>query len=401
MTLSKGNQRIVQINAVMTVLGFMLLHAVLGLFVGDTGRTVSYAYRVIQLILSLYVIVLLFKEARIGKMPSFLSIYVVLMVLFSIRMFYDKLYGPFVGAVPQSDFTENILTTVVGTFLPAFSIIASRKHLDFDYIAKLLFWGGLISLAGALVEALRFGIVIQEDRMEVGRAFGVLQIAQMSALVIISAVHLFINEKKLKIIYVLGAVFAFVIVMATGARGGVVGMVIAIGLYFIVSSKKNKGLFLVVIIATVLFYINLVPILKSMKSVFPIFSQRMLETVVDKSTGGRDPLFEEAKRLIFENPIIGFSYRLNADSTGYSCHNGILDIMLALGIPIGILFVFEYYIKGMIMSLKRMVDKRFMFPTAVYIFSLVAAISGSSITNTTFCFSIGMLGAACYAKSLK
>ena len=397
MSLSKGNQRIVQINAVMTVLGFMLLHAVLGLFVGDTGRTVSYAYRGIQLVLSLYVIVILFKDARIGKMPSFLSVYLVLMALFSIRMLYDKSYGPFVGTVPQSAFTENILTTVVGTFLPAFSIIVSRKHLDFEFIAKLLFWGGLISLAGALVEALRFGIVIQEDRMEVGRAFGVLQIAQMSAIVIIAAFHLLINEKTLNVVYIIGAVFAFIIVMATGARGGVVGMVIALGAYFIVSSKKNKGLFLVVIVATFLFYVNLVPILRSMESVF---STRMLETVVDKSTGGRDPLFEEAKRLIFDNPILGYSYRLNADATGYTSHNGILDIMLALGIPIGILFVFEYYIKGLIMSLKRMVDKRYMFPAAIYIFSLVAAISGSSITNATFCFSIGMLGAACYTKKI-
>ena len=400
MSLSKGNQRIVQINAVMTVLGFMLLHAVLGLFVGDTGRTVSYAYRGIQLVLSLYVIVILFKDARIGKMPSFLSVYLVLMALFSIRMLYDKSYGPFVGTVPQSAFTENILTTVVGTFLPAFSIIVSRKHLDFEFIAKLLFWGGLISLAGALVEALRFGIVIQEDRMEVGRAFGVLQIAQMSAIVIIAAFHLLINEKTLNVVYIIGAVFAFIIVMATGARGGVVGMVIALGAYFIVSSKKNKGLFLVVIVATFLFYVNLVPILRSMESVFPIFSTRMLETVVDKSTGGRDPLFEEAKRLIFDNPILGYSYRLNADATGYTSHNGILDIMLALGIPIGILFIFEYYIKGLIMSLKRMVDKRYMFPAAIYIFSLVAAISGSSITNATFCFSIGMLGAACYTKKI-
>lgn len=398
MVLSNSKYNIIQINAAMTVVGFMLLHAVLGLFLGDTGRTVSYFYRGLQLILSLYVLVILIKDAKIGKIPNFLSIYIVIMTLYSLRMLYDKSFGPFVGAVPQESFTENILTTIVCTFFPAYTIIVSRKYLDFNLIAKLLFWGGLISLAGALIEALRYGIVLQEDRMEVGRAFGVLQIAQMSGVVIIAAVHLFLNETKLKLVYIAGAIFSFLIVMATGARGGVVGMVVALGVYFVISSKKNKGLFVFAILALVLFYVNLVPILKSMESIFPIFSTRMLETVVEKSTGGRDPLYEEAQRLIFENPILGYSYRLNSDITGYTCHNGILDIMLALGIPMGILFVIVYYIKGTIMSIKKMVNKELMFPAAIYIFSLVTSISGSSITNATYCFSVGLLGSTYYIK---
>lgn len=398
--ISRTNYIIIQLHAVMIIVGFMFLHSVLGFVMSETGRTVSFIFRGCQLLLSLYVIILCHKDLRIKWKQDLLAFLLLFMVLYSLRVFYDSYAGPFVAQIPSSVFFENILSIIVSTFISSYAMMVTRRYLDINIISKMVFWGGLVSLIGAVKQALNLGIVLQEDRLETGGAFGVLQIAQMCAFVALSGFHLLLNSQKkwLRLIYLGGIAVSFVVAMATGARGSVLGTISAVSIYLVVSSRKNILLLLLAILAIVLAYINLVPILNWMSDYFPIFSGRMLETVVDKSTGGRDPLYELSKQLIMENPIFGYSYRLNTDATGYTTHNGILDIMLALGIPMGLLFTFIFYIKGFIMIIKKMPDKQLVFASSMAVFSLVASLSGSSITSPAFCFSICLFGSAYYYK---
>ena len=184
--------------------------------------------------------------------------------------------------------------------------------------------------------------------------------------------------------------------LASGSRGGVVGLVVALGVYFVFSSRRNVFLIFIAVLAVVLFIIYLVPILIWLADYFPVISERMLMTVLENDQSERDEIRRQAINVILKNPILGFSYRLYEFSTGYRTHNGILDVTLALGIPIGLLFVFFVYIKGALFAIKNMVHKQFFYPTVMMIFVLVSSLSSSSITDNGFNFAICLLCSACF-----
>ena len=184
--------------------------------------------------------------------------------------------------------------------------------------------------------------------------------------------------------------------MVSGSRGGVTGVVVAIGVYIVIGMRKKPFLMVMGIVVVVLLVVNLVTVLEWIEGYFPVFSHRMTATVVDGDTSGRNDLFQMALQYITENPILGFGYRLNADTTGYGTHNGILEIFLCFGIPLGILFTYFLYLKSAIYSVVLMADKKYVFPSLMVMFSTVASMSGSSISINSFDYSIALVSIAYY-----
>ena len=123
----------------------------------------------------------------------------------------------------------------------------------------------------------------------------------------------------------------------------------------------------------------------------------MLLTLNESDEGNRELIREWAYARIRENPLLGYSYRLKADLSGYGPHNGILDFVLALGIPLGFVYALTVYVRGMTMAFRMTRDTYLFFPTVMGIFVLVVSMTGNSY-NTVFCFSVVLLGASYYYK---
>ena len=142
--------------------------------------------------------------------------------------------------------------------------------------------------------------------------------------------------------------------------------------------------------------VYIVPILEWISQYFPVIGYRMLETIIENDQSGREVLREKAYELIYNNPVLGYSYRLSPTPTGYRCHNGVLDIFLAFGIPLGLLVLYIAYFKSIIMATRLMDKKEYFMPVVMTIWVLVASMSGSGITDATFCFTMCLLGTIYY-----
>lgn len=333
-----------------------------------------------------------------GRKSLLMSLSIV-MILYALRMFLDIYAGPFVGIVPQRNMWDDFLRTVGGTFFPTWAIICSRKYIDIEKISELSFWFGLATCLFTIYILRTHGISsYEEERVDLGGGLHSLSLAKLGAIEIMAALHVILNKPK-KVLCLLGY-FGFMlgvfIALVSGSRGGVVGVVVAILFYITMCNQKRLPLMLLGLIGVALFAINIVPILTWLSDYFPVFSNRMLGTIVDSDTSNRDILWEKTINLISDNPILGFGYRLKADATGYGPHNGLLEVALCLGIPISVVFLCFVYIKGLIYAVRMMVDRRFVFISLMCISAIVSSLSGSSLSNNIFNFSLALVGIAYY-----
>ena len=400
--MNKTRYFVIQLNAVMLLLGYWFFHAIVTLVIGESSRVMSIVFDGIQLIMSLYVIAVCHRDFVIEEKGTGLVFFSILLVLYSLRMFIDMIGGPFVGKLPTEVFLNDILLTVVGTFIPVWSFIISRKYIDVDTVVKFIFWVGLIIILAVRLNAQNIGNidVYEEERMSGGQGLGSLVLVKVGAFVVMAAIHLLLNplskRKYLKIFYVLGLMMGVWIALASGARGGVVGLVIAVGTYFVFSSRHTVFLIVIAVIAVILVIVNIVPILTWLSDFFPVFGRRMLATVIENDQSDRQELRRQAIEITLNHPFFGYSYRMLPTPTGFRTHNGILEVSIALGIPVTILFIYFVYIKGVFLSLKNMINKSLIFPTTAAIFALSSSMSSSSISNGAFDFSVCFLFIACY-----
>lgn len=401
--MGKWNYYIVQLHAVLSVMGYWCMHSILSVAVGTTSSLSSIAYDGVQLAISLYVIFICRKDIIIEKGRPILLFYSILLVLYSLRMFFDMAAGPFSTTVSRNMFLNDILLTVFHCFMAAWAMITSRKYLDVRIITKIMFWMSTLTILLIILNlSIRgLGDMYEEERLDGGRGLGTLALVKIGAICTLSAFHLVMNErgKIRKIIYAAGSILGLWLTMASGSRGGLAALVIAVGICWLFASRRNVLMMILAVIAIIVFIINIVPILIWLSDYFPVVGQRMLNTILENDQNGRIELRSQAFQLIADHPLFGYSYRLGASETGYSAHNGILSVVLALGIPIGLLFIYFIYIKSFLASIKMMPQKSAFFVTSMCVFVLVASMSGSSITDPRFGFAICLLAATYYYRN--
>lgn len=395
---------ICQFHAAVVLMGYWLVSSVLGVFIGDTPQMVSIVYRGVQLVLSLYVLFICSNEIYIHKGHSLLSFYVIMLILYSLRMLLDFTAGPFTDQIPSQWFVNDFLYIIVSIFISCWAMFASSKYLDIDRIAQFVFWMGLITLVCVYVLMGRGQIDYEEGRVDAGRGLGTLSIAKMGAFEVIAAFHLLLNGrwKKVlhKLIYILGIILGVFVSLASGSRGGVAGMVLGLGIYWVLSMRRHTVLFVVSLISVIVVYINIIPILEFVANYFPVVSNRFLATLLENDQSGRQEIRQLAVDKILQNPLFGYSYRLFPTATGFGPHNGILEIFLALGIPFGLMYIYFIWIKGLFFSFRLAINHKYCFAVTMTIYVMVTAMSGGSIDEQFFGFAICLLGSAYYYGNL-
>lgn len=397
--ISKFKYFYIQFHAAVFLLGYLLMQSMLSVISGGASHEASIVYNGFILLSSFFVIILCREDIIVERGRSLLMTLSMVMILYALRILFDIYDGPFVGIVPQRDMWNDFLRTVGGAFLPTWAIICSRKYIDVEKISELSFWFGLATCLFTIYILRTHGISsYEEERVDIGGGLHSLSLAKLGAIEIMAALHVILNKPK-KVLCLFGY-FGFMlgvfIALASGSRGGVVGVVIAIFVYIIMQNRKRLFFMLLGAIVVALFVINIVPILTWLSDYFPVFSNRMLGTIVDSDTSSRDLLWKKTVNLISDNTFLGYGYRLNADATGYGPHNGLLEVALCLGIPISVIFLCLVYIKGLIYATRMMVDRRFVFINLMSVSAIVSSLSGSSLSNHIFNFSLTLVGIAYY-----
>lgn len=399
--MNETNYNIIQVHAVLSLLGFLLISAVSTFLFGNSTRAISVGYRAFQTALSIYVLLICHKDFAIGKGKSFYVFYILILLAYTLRMIFDMMAGPFVTILSRDVFLNDIMMVVLSCFTAAWAMIASRKYLNIEKIVKITFWIGfiIVVMSRSLVASGGMALSYADSRLNISRGLHSLALVKLGVIEVIAAMHLLFNgnrETIWKIIYIVGLLLGTWIMLASGARGGMVGLIVALGIYWILSSRKNIGLTILAVTIIILVTINIVPILIWLSNYYPVVSNRLLETILEGEESNRDILRARAFNLIVQNPLFGFSYRLNADITGYTTHNGILDIMLALGVPMGLLFVYFFYIKGIIMAVRMMTNRQQLFSTVMALTFMISSMTGASITSESFLFSMCLLSSMYY-----
>lgn len=396
--MGKANRFLIQLNPILFLMGYMLMHSFLGFAFGGGTRVASIAFNGVLLALSLYIILICSKDFLIEKGRSFLTFFSILLMLYALRMVSDIYSGPFSNILPHNQMWNDVLMVVGGAFFPTWAMISSRRYIDIQTIAAGVFWTGLFACILFLLGLLRngLGLSFEDDRLDVGGSLHSLALARLGAIEVLAALHMLINCKKRVVLHILGLAIGLFVCLASGGRGGITGVIIAVGVFSVMAMRKNGAALLISILGVIIFIINFESILLWLGNYFPVISNRMLLTVMDGDLSNRDILYDMAYQRIEENPIFGFGYRLKADATGYGPHNGILDVVLCLGIPLGIVFTYFVYIKGSVYSMKMMVDRSLAFPCLLSIFALASSISSSSVPTGSFDCAIALLGIAYY-----
>lgn len=400
--MNKNQYFIIQLHAALTLVGYWCFHAIFSFIFGESNRSISVIYDGIQLALSLFVIRICKQDFRVTRKQPILYFYSLTLTLYAIRMVYDMMFGPFVGKVSTEMFLNDIMLIVCSMFMGGWAIVVSRRYINVDVVTRLVFFIGVVAITVIHLKIMMGASYLSKtDRMEVAQGLGALQLAKLGAIALISSIHLFMNsgkKKMLKIIYIVGFAMSGWVMLTSGSRGTFVGVVIALLLYVLFSSRKNKFILSLAVAVVAVFMVMIVPILTWLSSYFPVIAGRMLATVVDEDDSGRSEIFEETIQMILDNPIFGFSYRVTDTPYGWGPHNGILEVFVALGIPFGLLFIYFIYIRGTALALKNMANQKLLFPTVMMLFSIFASISGSSMVNNAFLFSIPFLCAASYNR---
>lgn len=391
---------VIQLHAVMSLLGYWFFHSMVILALGSSSTMFSIGYDAIQLLLAFYVIYICRRDIVVESGCTQLKFFSLLLVLYTVRMVYDMVNGPFIGQVSTSMFITDIIHTVGGNFVSIWAIIISRKYIDIDKIVRLVFWMGFATIVAVLLKADAIGgSNYEEERMDGGQGLGSLALAKLGAIVFMASIHLLFNNEKrrvMKAIYFAGLIISGWLTLASGSRGAVAALVIALGVYFIFSTRRNPLLAVMAVVSVILVVINIVPILMWLSDYFPVFGQRMLLTILEDDQSGRQEIRRQAWEVTINHPFFGYSYRLFGSEAGFRAHNGILEVSIALGIPITLLYVYFVYVKGMLIAVKNMVNRNLLFPTTMGIFALAASMSSSSISNAVFDFAFCILVIACY-----
>lgn len=399
--MNQKKKLVIQLHAVASLLGYWFFHAIVILALGSSSTTVSIIYDAIQLLLALYVLFICRRDIVVESGCTQLKFFSLLLVLYTVRMFYDMAFGPFVGQVSTSMYLFDITITVGGTFVSVWAIIAGRKYIDIDKIVRLVFWIGIATAVAVLLKnnAIGESDVYEEGRMIGGQGLTSQHLARLGAIVVMASLHLLLNKEKrltMKGFYFAGLIISGFLTLASGARGAVAALIVALGVYYVFSTRRSPLQVAMALVSVVLVVINIVPILIWISDYFPIFGQRMLRTILEDDQSGRAEIRRRAWEVTINNPLVGYSYRLFGSESGFRAHNGILEVSIALGIPITILYVYYVYIKGALIAVKNMTNRQLLFPTAMGVFALVASLAASSISNCVFDFAFCILVIACY-----
>ena len=346
---TKLNSFLSTLNFVLCFVGYQLatsLFLPVSSDIEGISRSVTVPYRVFALLISMLVILLNYRK-KVDKTPLALKVLWVYWIALIIRIFYDTNVRTDVHLTD----TTQLWFYIFGIILPAMiSVMLSYRVIDFNMALRWVYIGTVVTLVLSLFN--NASLLMSADEIS-GRSGGNL------ALNTITFGHLgttgivlslfFLSKggvgliKKMLIITVM--LLSFFIMLRAGSRSPILALAVII-IFWLFGRGKNIALGVsVTVLAVVLLFVFMDPILSFLGDISPIIESRLRASIYEGDSSGRDPLYIQAYQGFLDKPLLGSQFALfdSFGGFGYS-HNIILDALMGLGLMGGIVMIYILWI---------------------------------------------------------
>lgn len=349
MKYNKLNIFLSSLNFVLMFIGYQLATSLLLPISSDIegiSRTVTVPYRAFALFISLLVILLNINN-KIGRLHLAVKILLIYWLFLIIRIFYDTNIRTDVNI----NDTTQLWLYVFGIILPGiYSVLKSYKAIDLNISLKWVFIGILITLILSLFNNAALLVDSTEiiSRSSGNVALNTITFGHLGTTGVI--LSLFFLSKKggnvfKKLLFFVVMLLSFFIMLRAGSRSPILALAVVI-IFWLFAKGKNFVLGLTIsVIAVMLIFAFMDPILSFMGNISPIIESRLRASIYEGHSSGRDPLYDQALQLFLDSPLVGSQFALfhNFGDFIYS-HNIILDALMGLGFLGGLSIIYILWI---------------------------------------------------------
>jgi O-antigen ligase len=230
------------------------------------------------------------------------------------------------------------------------------------------------------------GIVSSNDRAYLNVAQSSLEFGTLGSIIFLQSFIMIINNMRFKKLAWIAFLLGLYAVGIAASRGPAVSLIIALFCYF---SMRNIGKSIIMLLGftLLLFFFGNV-IFDWSSTLFPTLLNRMVLTVNEFDTGGRDVIFGQAINQFMNNPFFGDWFLLDRGDMTSSPHNAIVEAFSSLGIFGGILIIALYIILiiKVFKILKYNSYLSFYASLCLFLISYSITTGGSLITKLNFNF---------------
>lgn len=331
------------LNVILALVGYPFVTNVFADFMLSSSQIVTIPYRAFTLGVALITILcstLVNKQLKINKIVAVLFIY---WILLFIRFEFDLQFRPELDL--NLTRANQIFLYMVGlAIVPMIAVVRTHKLLDFN---KLLIWSYLISSISLLL-TFNNNDALQEastERVWANIALNTISTGHLGLTNIILG-GVILLKHNLKLIYkgliILIGIIGFLTLLRAGSRGPVLALLLVVSFYIFSSSKYSFGGLILIIILISGVYLFLDNIIDWIGDISPILKSRLFDRV--DATSDREPLYNEALRVFYENPFIGRDFALYKYGSSFMYpHNLFLESLMQLGIVGCSLLVYILY----------------------------------------------------------
>ena len=307
------------------------------------SRSVTLPFRLLVLVLSIYIIFFTKKSAIVDRSFFF---WVLFLSVFTFIICWDI----FSGKVIPKDKNQILMFVFLINFPLVFSIQNSLIHIDFDKVLKYVYFLSIFTTLFIIyTNPSVFSISkMIEERVSGSVAFSTISFGHFCTTVSLLALNNFFYRDKNKLQLLMSFLiflFGMFCMIKSGSRGPVFSMII-IGVFVYLIKSKNIVYFIkkIILVSIITFFlINLFLII--LKNISPYLEQRLRASFENGDLGGRQSYYDIAFEYISNNLFFGKQFLLKfSENDFFYSHNIFLDILIASGL-FGLLFFLFIMIK--------------------------------------------------------
>lgn len=366
-----------ELNFVLTFAGFALFTT----FIQNSAASV--VYRAFALVVALLCIFdnkrrVHIKRVRGNMMMVFMALYILLVL----GCVWDLYLGHYYGTYFTSSRRMAVSFVLGVTFVPVLAFYLNIERIRWENVLTALFW--------VLVFVLGLGQLrgVTDDlsgRGSLNSHMTTLGLAEMGVyLTLVSATLTGYSTKAqeskwFKYVFIFGILLGLAAIARAASRGPFVAVMVAL-LYFLFVGKTTTKFYAILAVCGLLLVGFSADAL--LERYAPVLYGRMVYTIDERDTGGRDILFDEALKTIKDNPVTGGASIELSENAISSCHNLYLDTAVETGVLGGMTFIMISIIL-LVWSLlfAHVRTLPLVFFSSLFIFNLIRGMSGLSLST--------------------
>ncbi len=233
-----------------------------------------------------------------------------------------------------------------------------RRDGSLKYVTILF---AFIAVSAALIMIFMQGI--GSKRMSLSDNITINQTGNLMVLGTFCVLYLYKGEKWYSFSALVGAISLFLFIIAlTGSRKSLLAVIILIGLFIIISPKKQfiitaKSFFSLIVLSILIYvlFVKVTPMLSDTSLYARLFDERV-STHANESNEGRILFYQYAWNDFISNPIVGLGIEGYLIKHGSYTHSAYMEVLACTGI-LGTILYFTSYVRTFLKLWKKTWNK--------------------------------------------